>query len=154
MGDELTNEQLRAISPFLVKDYDVLMLSGGTLKREKITLNTMQFADFAANATDWEKKNCPVLTGSQAWMPIVDEVQIILACTTVTESIGVFHLALRDINGEEMFHQIVGEQPLEPDPLGDALAATIITLGGALVVRALATGIAAVATRAVAAGVR
>jgi len=154
MADELTNEQLRAISPFLVKDYDVLMLSGGTLKPATITLSSTQNNTFAINATDWEKKNCPLLTGSQAWKPIVDEAGTIVAYTTVTETSGVFHLWVRDINGEVMFHQTVAEKPLEPDPLGDALAATIITLGGALIVRSLAAGIGAVAARAVASGAR
>ena len=62
---------------------------------------------------------------------------------------------IRDIDGAAIVDQIVGEIPLEPDPLGDALASTIFTLGAGLIVRSIAAGIARMAASTViAAGVK
>ena len=155
MSDELTNEQLRAISPFLVIDTSVLLFERGQLRRTTLTLSTSQSADFAKNATDWENNNSPLVTGSHKWTPIIDDAETIIAYTSVESNVGVFHLVFRDINGAIIVDEIVGEKPLEPDPLGDALASTILTLGAGLIVRSIAAGIARMATStAIAAGVK
>lgn len=154
MAGDLSNEELRRISPFFVKDTDVLLFQGGQFKKAVLTLSSTQHGEFAKNATDWEKNNSPILTGSNRWTAIIDEAETIVAYTSIEDNTGVFHLWIRDINGEAIAHQIVGEKPLEPDPLGDTVAATIITLGGALVVRSIAAGIARVASTAIASGAR
>ena len=63
----LDNEQLRAISPFLVKDTDVLLFEAGQFKKATITLSSGGNEAFKKNATEWEKQNCPLLTGSNRW---------------------------------------------------------------------------------------
>jgi len=154
MSGDLSNEQLRAISPFFVKDTDVLLFENGQFKKATLTLSSQQNEAFAKIATEWEKRNCPLLTGSHQWTAIIDDAETIIAYTSIEENTDVYHLVIRDINGEAIADQIVGEKPLEPDPLGDTLAATIVTLGGALVVRSIAAGIARVATAAIASGAR
>jgi hypothetical protein len=151
---DLNNEQLRAISPFLVKDTDVLVLAEGRLERGKITLNSEENAAFAKVATDWEQKNCPLLTGSNRWTIITDDAETIIGYTSIADVTGVFHLWIKDINGEMVTDRTVGEKPLEPDPLGDSVAATVLTLGASLVLRSVAAGIARVASAAAAAGAR
>lgn len=151
MTNGLGNEQLRAISPFFVKDTDVLLLSEGQLKRTKLTQSSEQHAAFAKIATEWEKGNCPLLTGSNEWTAIIDDAEVIIAYCATVNNTGLFHLWIRDVNGEAIVHEIVGEKPLEPDPIGNFLAATVVTLGAALIVRAIAAGIA---SNAAAAGAR
>lgn len=155
MSGELTNEQLRAISPFFVKDTSVLLFEGGQFRRATLTQSSSENADFVKNATDWEKSNSPLLTGSNKWTAIIDEPETVIAYTAIESNVGVFHLVVRDIDGAAIVDQIVGEIPLEPDPLGDALASTIITLGAGLIVRSIAAGIARMAASTViAAGVK
>ena len=154
MSDGVSNEQLRGISPFLVNDTDVLLFDNGQLKRATITQSTEQHRDFAKNATEWEKRNSPLLTGSNRWTAIIDDAETIIAYAMIETITGVYHLWMRDIDGEVIAHQIIGEKSLEPDPWGDTLAAAVLTLGGGLVVRSMAAGMARAATTAVAAGAR
>jgi hypothetical protein len=154
MADKLTNEQLRAISPFFVKDTEVLLLDEGQFKEAIITLNSDENAAFASNASDWEKGHCPLITGNNTWKPIIDSSGTIVAYTAKIDVTGVFHLVVRDVNGEVVVDQIVGEKPLENDELGNTVLATIVTLGGSLVVRSIAAGIGRVIASAGVAGAR
>jgi hypothetical protein len=154
MSDVLSDDQLRTLYPFLFKDTDVLLFENGEFKKATISVSAMQNEVFAKNATDWEKNNCPLLTGSNKWKAIIDSAQTIVAYTSIIDNTGVYHFVIRDINGVPIVDQTVGEKPLEPDAWGDTLFATIVTLGGALVVRSIAAGIASVATAAIASGAR
>jgi hypothetical protein len=151
MSDPLTNDQLRAISPFLVKDTDVLLLTESRqIQRAKITQSTEDFTNFSNNATAWEKKNCPIITGNNEWTPIIDEGGVIIAYTSIQNNTGIFYLWFRDIDGDVLASRSIAEKPLEQDEIGNFLAATIVTLGGAAVLKGLAAGITAVASSSIA----
>jgi hypothetical protein len=120
----------------------VLRITTNGLRDTTLDVSPEQVAAFRANATEYELNHSGMLHPPNGAVPVVDDAGTVLAYLDTFTVTGVHHLLFHDINGEVMNHQ-TQEEPLQADTLGNEIVATVVTLGGALVLRAIARSVLA-----------
>jgi hypothetical protein len=123
----------------LMSHIPAMRLAATGLEPTVLEMDEAQRALFRATATDWEIKNSRIIAIG-GMTPVVDDANAVLAYLKAYSSSGVYHLDCFDVNGGNIFATTTGERPLE-DSIGNEILATIVTLGGAVAVRAIARGV-------------
>ncbi|HYP14930.1 MAG TPA: hypothetical protein VEQ63_13465 [Bryobacteraceae bacterium] len=120
-----------------------LRLVGDTVEPTTISNTKEERDEFAKVATTWELKNSAVILRGPA-IPIVDEADTVLLYLLSSRSSAtyVYKHQILDIDGVQI-DVMTTEKALEPDDIGNELAALVVTLGGSFIVRQLAKAIAA-----------
>jgi hypothetical protein len=136
---------LEDLSEYLASHIQALSITNGGFDSVVLVMDQTQRAAHRAIATPYELSRSSILnvsvmlttTGAGAAIPIIDDINAVVAYLEVGHRDIHRLLILRDINGKELTTQVETRSEAE-DSIGNEILATIVTLGGAILLKALA----------------